>query len=156
MFTCKKLYPDFPFAHRQHNHDGHCAFIHGHNWGFEFTFGARQLDDNQFVVDFGKLKWLRDWLNHMFDHTLVLNADDPQLEYLKKTLATVGGKLPSCGLADIRVVPNCGAEGLARFLYEEIDRMIRARTGDRVYIYSVSVLEDSKNSATFNPHLCQH
>ena len=43
--TCSKRYSDIPFAHRQHKHDGHCAFIHGHNWAFELTFVATSLDE---------------------------------------------------------------------------------------------------------------
>ena len=52
MLTCKKSYRDIPFAHRQHHHDGHCAFIHGHNWDITLTFACSKTDANGFVVDF--------------------------------------------------------------------------------------------------------
>jgi len=138
MITCSKKYTDLPFAHRQHNHKGHCAFIHGHNWSFEFTFGAKRLDENNFVIDFGKLKWLKDWLNQMFDHTLLLNQDDPMLEYFKKYLLNY---------ADIRVVPSASSEGLAAFVFAEVGQLLLARTDERVFLVSLKVYEDEKNAA---------
>ena len=60
--TCTKTYFDVPFAHRQHLHDGHCSFIHGHNWDIRVTFGCERTDENGFVVDFGKLKFLKAWI----------------------------------------------------------------------------------------------
>lgn len=80
--TCKKRYDDIPFAHRQWNHKGHCAHIHGHNWSFEFEFVSKSLDANGFVVDFGKLQFLKNWLNETFDHKLVISKDDPKLPLL--------------------------------------------------------------------------
>jgi 6-pyruvoyltetrahydropterin/6-carboxytetrahydropterin synthase len=165
MFTCTKKFTDFPFAHRQHNHGGHCRFIHGHNWAFEFTFASRERDRNGFVVDFGDLKWIKDFLTDMFDHTLVLNLDDPALGYLKAALVpeqeavslAFNTPLLAHPFADIRVVPNAGAEGLADFVFEEINRRILSYTNERVFLVSVTVFEDSKNSATFrNPNVCSH
>lgn len=144
MITCSKIYKDIPFAHRQHNHDGHCRFIHGHNWAFKFTFGAAELDENGFVVDFGKLKWLKTWLDAAFDHSLVLNIDDPQREHLEAVLEKTE-------LAEILWVPNCGAEGLAQWLLEKVSEMLRHQTADRkqgtVYLLEVEVFEDERNSA---------
>ena len=76
MLTCRKTYSDIPFAHRQHRHDGHCALIHGHNWAFTLTFACTAPDENGFVVDFGKLKFLRHWITTHLDHACVFNADD--------------------------------------------------------------------------------
>ena len=144
--TCTKIYSDMPFAHRQWRHDGHCALIHGHNWTFEITFSANQLDVNGFVVDFGKLKPLKSWLDSMFDHTLVLSADDPQLAMLKHNLQS------NC-FAKVVAVPNCGAEGLARYLFHQINERLDIVVADYdvrdVQVYRVVVREDSKNFATY-------
>ena len=94
MTTCKKIYTDIPWAHRQHRHDGHCAFIHGHNWSIAITFGATTLDENGFVVDFGKLKFLERWIDEHLDHACVFNADDP----MKEKLLAVGGAVLAAGL----------------------------------------------------------
>lgn len=154
-FTCSKKISGLPFAHRQHNHKGHCSLIHGHNWAFEFVFACRELDACGFVVDFGDLKWLKTWLEDHFDHTLVLNLDDPMMPYIRDTLTTSAagqmGLLPmgGAGLAEIILVPNCGAEGLAVFVFEEIDRLLLARYDGRVFLDAVVVYEDEKNSATY-------
>lgn len=144
MVVCRKLYTDLPFAHRQHMHDGHCALIHGHNWSFEFTFGADRLDPNGFVVDFGKLGWLRDFLEELFDHTLVLNADDPHLEGLEEAL---GGGDHSPMFAKIVILPDVSCEGLAKYLFEKVNMQL-AGFARGVRVQEVTVYEDQKNSAT--------
>lgn len=151
MLHCTKLYADFPFAHRQPAHDGHCALIHGHNWSFEFTFACEQLEKGTgFVVDFGKLKWLKDRLNELFDHTLVLNEDDPELAYLAIALRVPQGTPHR--LARIVRVPDCSCEGLAVYLRKLVNRWLQdvpgaAERGLRVA--RVVVFEDSKNSASY-------
>ncbi len=139
--TCTKRYADLPFAHRQPHHAGHCARIHGHSWAFEFTFSAKERDACGFVLDFGSLKWLRQWIEERFDHTLVLSADDPFLQTLQTQL---GGLL----LANVQVVPDCSSEGIASFLMHEITLLLREATRGRVTLSKVVVHEDSKNSAT--------
>ncbi|WP_083270409.1 6-pyruvoyl trahydropterin synthase family protein [Lacunisphaera limnophila] len=143
--TCKKVYTDIPWAHRQHRHDGHCAFIHGHNWSIGVTFGCTQLDENGFVVDFGKLKFLKDWINDRLDHACVFNREDP----LKEALVAVGG----AKAWKIYVVECCSCEGMAKHIFEVFDELIRQYTQDRAYVVSVEVVEDSKNSARYTGDL---
>jgi 6-pyruvoyltetrahydropterin/6-carboxytetrahydropterin synthase len=157
MITCTKKYSEFPFAHRQHNHDGHCRLIHGHNFDFEFTFGCEQLDENGFVIDFGKLKHLKEWLTKHFDHTLVLNERDPMLPHLQEALSDCSSTRirPDLELSKIVVVPNCGAEGLAQWLLMEANRNFfghaqRLYAARHVEVVKVTVYEDSRNSATFS------
>ena len=157
MITCTKRFDNIPFAHRQPNHDGHCSLIHGHNWSFEFEFAAlidgpgsrlavdsydlHQIDKNGFVVDFGNLKWLKQWLDEQFDHALVLNEEDPYLNQLHGWLMTLQPPL-----AKITPVPNCGAEGLASYVSGFV-RSVLQNSG-RVKLVRLTVFEDSKNSAT--------
>lgn len=154
MITATKKFIGFPFAHRQHTHPGHCRFIHGHNWDFTFTFGSGSLDNNGFVIDFGALKWLKEWLESQFDHTLVLNENDPALEFLRKGLTDSNGCLADIEdhypFAKITVVPNCGAEGLAKYLHTEVNRLLTCRTPGRdVWVLAVTVHENERNSATY-------
>ncbi len=141
MITCRKIYTDIPFAHRQHRHDGHCRFIHGHNWSIALTFGCRVPDENGFVVDFGKLKYLKDWITRHLDHACVFNRDDP----LREPLTEVGGD----AAWKTYVVESCSCEGLARHLFEVFDPMVRAHTGDRAFVLEIEVVEDSRNSGTY-------
>lgn len=142
MFTCSKEYRDIPFAHRQHNHDGHCALIHGHNWGFKFTFAADQLDENGFVFDFGKLKTLKNRLD-LFDHALAINQDDPERTYLKRAL--------DGSFARIVTVPSGSAEGLAKLFWKMADDAVQSESGGRVRCVECVCMEDAKNSATYRP-----
>lgn len=141
MTTCKKIYTDIPWAHRQHRHDGHCALIHGHNWTIAITFGATTLDANGFVVDFGKLKFLEHWIDEHLDHACVFNADDP----MKDALLAVGGP----ALWKPYVVESCSCEGMARHLFDVFDRLVREATHGRVAVVAIDLAEDAKNSARY-------
>jgi 6-pyruvoyltetrahydropterin/6-carboxytetrahydropterin synthase len=142
MLTCKKTYCDIPFAHRQHNHDGHCALIHGHNWGITLTFTCSETDKNGFVVDFGKLKYLKTWIDENLDHACLFNASDPEKDAL---LASVGH------LFKPYILPNSSCEGIAQHIHSIFDAMVRKETANRVWIVEVEIVEDSKNSACYRP-----
>ena len=142
MKTCTKSYTDIPFAHRAPLHDGHCKLIHGHNWSFVITFAARETDVNGFVMDFGKLLLLREELFVLFDHTLVLNEGDPIVEDIQKFLR-------AHNIGNVRLLPDCSCEGIAKFVFDLADSFVRKATGSRAHVQSVTVQEDSKNSATY-------
>jgi 6-pyruvoyltetrahydropterin/6-carboxytetrahydropterin synthase len=142
MLTCSKTYADIPFAHRQHRHSGHCAFIHGHNWSLTFTFACREPDENGFVVDFGGLKFIRLWIEKNLDHACLFNADDPMKEVLFEAAPTVWKAV---------VVPNCSCEGLAQWVFQSVDPLVREQTGDRVWLAAVEVGEDTRNAARYTP-----
>jgi len=146
MFTCEKTYADIPFAHRQHRHDGHCAFIHGHNWSFTFTFGCRELDECGFVVDFGKLKELKAWIDNTFDHACLFNKDDPMAQQLADMLAQDGRALFKPYL-----VEQCSSEGIAKHIFEKADALIKRMSDGRAFVVRTLVTEDSRNSATYQP-----
>lgn len=138
-FTITKRYENIPFAHRLHKHDGQCRFIHGHNWSVEFTFSASKRDDNGFILDFGKLEWIKTELE-IFDHALVLAMGDPLL--LDPTINTY---------ARIVTVPDATTEGLAFFFFDRLNSRLKQRTWDRVWLTKVTVWEDNKNFASYEP-----
>ena len=144
MKTCTKVFADIPFAHRAPNHDGHCKLVHGHNWQLAITFYApeQETDKNGFVLDFGKMGFIKDLLNAKFDHALVLNVDDPLLDHFDRFLTAQG-------LQNITVVPDCSCEGLAQYFYDEINKLLHINTAGRVRVLRVSLQEDSKNSADY-------
>lgn len=147
--TCTKVFPEVPFAHRQPSHKGHCALIHGHNWRFEITFGANELDECGFVVDFGKMQFIKDMLEEL-DHALLLNFNDPELKFLTDTLDG----------AFARVVPvrDCSSEGLAVDFLNKINKLFSEHhpktpffadcVNRNVRAIRVTVYEDEKNCAT--------
>ncbi len=141
MFTCKKTYSDVPFAHRQHTHDGHCAFIHGHNWSITLTFACHETDENGFVIDFGKLKYIKNWIDEHLDHACLFNQEDSDAQ---KALKDHGN------LFKIYTLPNNSCEGIAEHLHGIFDDMVRSEMNERVWITEVEITEDSKNSATYS------
>ena len=142
MFTCTKTFTDIPFAHRQPSHDGHCRFIHGHNWSFKFTFGCEVLDEKGFVVDFGELKFIRHWLEENLDHAFVYNMGDTESERILQSFP---------GQFKPYLVESCSAEGLAKHAFDQISAQLKAHHGDRVTLLSVEVAEDSRNAANYCP-----
>jgi 6-pyruvoyltetrahydropterin/6-carboxytetrahydropterin synthase len=143
MITCSKTYRDIPLSHRQPFHKGRCSRLHGHSWAITLTFEAEELDDNGFVIDFGELHFIEDWINGHLDHGIVLCQDDPCKD---KLLA-----LEETGLLKITWVKSASCEGIARFLFETFNPMVSDRTNGRVSLQSIHLEEDSKNSATYQP-----
>ena len=109
MITCSKSYRDIPLSHRQPNHNGRCSRLHGHSWSITLTFEAEELDENGFVVDFGDLHFIEDWIDQHLDHATAVWENDPKLSELKA--------LEADGLIKLVLVPSASCEGIAQFLY---------------------------------------
>lgn len=138
-----KSFGEYPFAHRQPSHSGHCAHIHGHNWSFILCLQADHLDSNGFVFDFGKFGPVKEWLKQNFDHTTVLEESDPVIAQLVP--------LQQSGMIRMIIAPSASCEGIAAMFYEYVQSFLEAQgVAARVSIHHVTVTEDLKNSATFN------
>jgi 6-pyruvoyltetrahydropterin/6-carboxytetrahydropterin synthase len=140
-YTLTKTYDNLKAAHRQWRHAGHCSFVHGENWTLDITFQTKELDYQNFVYDFGALRPLRSQLESIFDHTLLIDADDPARSFFEE--------MHERKLADVRFLPSSGAEGLAKYVFDIADQFIREATTQRVHCLKVSVYEDSRNQATY-------
>lgn len=136
-----KTYDNLKAAHRQWRHSGHCSFVHGENWRLDITLRAEELDHQNFVYDFGALRPLRQKIDECFDHTLLLDADDPERAFFENMHAKK--------LADVRFLPSSGAEGIAQWVFELVDEYISNDTAGRVRCVKVVVYEDMRNSATY-------
>lgn len=141
MLICTKTYFDIPFAHRQHLHDGHCSFVHGHNWDISVSFGCERTDENGFVIDFGKVKFIKKWIDEHLDHACVFSVDD-----------TVAAKLVAAAPEawNVYYAKECSCEGLARHLFEIFDALVRQNTNSRAWVVAVEVSEDKKNTARYS------
>jgi len=139
-FTMTKTYTDLPCSHRAWRHPGHCRFIHGYSRSYTLVFAADSLDGCGFVVDFSSLKPLKAVLDHLFDHTMLINADDPELELFKT--------LHERGIVDLRILDHCGMEGGARLVWELADALVREQTGGRAWCISCEARENVKNAVT--------
>ena len=127
-------------AFRQWRADSHCNLIHGYALQFELTFGSTGLDEKNWVVDFGGLKELKEWLKHMFDHTYLVAKDDPEMDTVLL--------LEDRNLIDMRLVDAVGCERFAELTFDKASSIIADKYGDRCWVESVTVREHESNSAT--------
>lgn len=142
-FKSTKRFTGFPCTHRQWRADSHCRFVHGYSREFYFEFAARELTKEGWVVDFGGLKEIKQWLSYMFDHTFLVSQDDPELPAFTA--------LDKTGALQLRIMPNAGMEGSAQYVYEHASKILRDLYGDRAWITLVEVRENENNSAIFTP-----
>ena len=120
-YTSSKTYRNYPCAHRQWKHEGHCAYIHGYSREFTFHFKANQRDKHGWVVGFGDLKPLKEWLDYMFDHTLLIAEDDPELSLFQS--------MHENGVCDLRILPDNSIEGCAKYIWNYTNELIQKITG---------------------------
>ncbi len=143
-FTSTKRFIGFPCTHRQWKADSHCKYVHGYSREFYFEFSCNELSDEFWVMDFGGLKEVKQWLEHMFDHTFLIAENDPYRANFEQ--------MDKDGVIQLRILPNPGMEGTAKFVYEKVNQMVSDLTNSRVWVSKVEVRENEKNSAYFKPN----
>ena len=100
---------EFCYGHRLLNYDGKCRHLHGHNGKAVIVMEREKLDDRGMVVDFTDIKKsLRTWIDDELDHRMILNEQDPALEYLRSI------NEPFFTIAD-----NPTAENIAKLIYKQ-------------------------------------
>ena len=142
-----KSYYNLPVAHMQwfdcdqtgEPLTGPCAKWHGYDRSVHFEFSG-EVDEHGWIVGFGDLKPLKEFLEYYFDHTALIGADDPRLDKAYKAHAD--------GLVDLRVLPyGVSMEMSSIFIWEQVNPFIYRTTGTRAYVSRVECREHEKNSA---------
>jgi len=128
-------------AFRQPQAKSHCRFLHGYRLTAKFWFGCNELDENNWVVDFGGLKGLKDKLQQHFDHTTIISKNDPFLDDFND--------LNRKGVIDLRIDDGVGIEMFAKKCFDIADIYVSAMTNDRCNVEKVEVWEHESNSATY-------
>ena len=128
-------------AFRQPRAESHCRLIHGYRLLGKFWFESNELDDNNWVVDFGSLKLLKKMLEHQFDHTFCVDEEDPHLELFRE--------LAEKDIVDIRVMKGgVGIERTAEWcLSAANDFLFDQNFINKPVCTKVEVWEHEKNSA---------
>tara|TARA_B100000475_G_scaffold149820_1_gene111229 strand:- start:898 stop:1296 length:399 start_codon:yes stop_codon:yes gene_type:complete len=111
--------------------------VHGYSRSFTLWFAATELDACGFVVDFSSLRPLDQQLRDQFDHTFLVNADDPLMDEWQR--------LYSLGAIDLRVMENVGMEATAALVWEWANVLLRERDGGRTCCWAVEARENSSN-----------
>ncbi len=141
-YTCCKHFSGYPCCHRQWKHPGHCRFVHGYSRGFSFWFAAKELDPFGFVVDFSSLKPLEERLKSQFDHTFLINFDDPLLSEWQK--------LHEAEALDLRVMENVGMESSAALVWKWANELLLERDGGRTCCWKTMASENEANTAFYD------
>lgn len=130
-------------AYRQWRAASHCRFIHGYPLAFSFKFEADTLDDNHWVMDFGNLKSVKQWLELRFDHKLCVANDDPEIGVFRD--------LERRGLAQVAYMDHVGCEAFAEMVYHYCASYLRQQNiAPRVRLLSCFCHEHEGNSAGFD------
>lgn len=159
-WTSTKTYHDaFPVAYRQWRADRKsgkgedeaysaseipgCNVIHGYALTIHLEFSGNNLDQRNWIVDFGGLREFKGMLDEWFDHTLLVATDDPMYDELTK--------LHELRLAKVVEVEATGCEALSNFLYEFLNGpngyLRTMGYGEEIWCSKVEVRENNKNSA---------
>ena len=151
-FQSTKIFDGFSTVFRQWKADTtHCRFLHGYGVSFKIYFEG-ELDHRNWVWDFGGMKRAtnkidgmtpKEWMDYMFDHTVVIAEDDPFINAFKQ--------MEEAGVAQIRIVEAVGAERFAQFVYDKLQPFVDAETEGRVRVAKVEFREHDKNNAIYVP-----
>jgi 6-pyruvoyltetrahydropterin/6-carboxytetrahydropterin synthase len=141
-FTVTKTYGHelgLSAAFRQWRSDSHCRYIHGYALSFELTFAADGLDKNNWVIDFGNLKPIKEYLVNSYDHRLIVAQDDPAIEALQE--------LADDGVVSLSIAKHTGCESFASETFEWVNYWL-LENHPGVTLLSVTVREHGANAAT--------
>ena len=149
-FKSTKVFDGFSTVFRQHKaEDTHCRFLHGYAVSFKVTFEG-DLDERNWVFDFGGMKRAntkidgmtpKAWMDYMFDHTVILAEDDPELNFFRD--------MDGEEVVQLRIIPATGAEQFAKYIYEKLNKFVKIETKGRVKVTQVEFMENQKNSAIY-------
>lgn len=153
-YISTKLFDNYSVALRQHKaQHSHCHKLHGYALKFKVWFAAnepleeKQLDDMNWIVDYGGFKappqgnGLKDWLNYMFDHTCLIEKDDPCLDIFQQ--------MEQMGLLQLRIMEKMGAESCAKLVYDKFNDTLSKTDGARCKVIKVECFENDSNSSIY-------
>ena len=150
-FQSSKVFDGFSTVFRQWKATTtHCRFVHGYGISFKVYFEG-ELDERNWVWDFGGMKRAKtqidgkspkEWMDYMFDHTLVVAEDDPELRAFQQ--------MDVAGVAQVRVIEATGAEKFAEYIYNKLNKFVDTETEGRVRVTKVKFMEHVKNAACFS------
>ena len=150
-FQSSKVFDGFSTVFRQWRaKETHCRFVHGYGVSFKVYFEG-ELDHRNWVWDLGGMKRAKTqidgmspkaWMDYMFDHTLIVAEDDPEVEAFKQ--------MDKAGVAQVRVIPATGAEKFAEYIYTKLNDFVKTETDGRVRVTKVKFAEHGKNAAYYS------
>lgn len=144
MYISTKTFDNYSVALRQWKaQHSHCQLLHGYALKFKVWFTSETLDDMNWVVDFGGFKHngLKDWMNLMFDHTTLIQIDDPAKDIFEQ--------MEQMGLCKVHFMDKMGCESLAELVFNKFNDTLSKQDAGRSKVIKVEVFENEKNSAIY-------
>ena len=149
-YQSSKVFDGFSTVFRQWKAETtHCRFVHGYGISFKVYFEG-DLDERNWVWDFGGMKRAKtqidgkspkEWMDYMFDHTLIVAEDDPFIKAFQQ--------MEEAGVAQVRIIPATGAEKFAEYIYNKLNKFVDTETEGRVRVTKVKFMEHGKNAACY-------
>ncbi len=149
-YQSSKVFDGFSTVFRQWKAETtHCRFVHGYGISFKVYFEG-ELDERNWVWDFGGMKRAKTlidgkqpkaWMGYMFDHTMIIAADDPEVQAFQQ--------MDAVGVAQVRIIPATGAEKFAEYIYNKLNEFVKTETDNRVRVTKVKFMEHGKNAAYY-------
>lgn len=153
-YLSTKLFDNYSVAIRQWKaQHSHCQLLHGYALKFKVWFASNepleenQLDDMNWIVDYGGFKQppqgngLKAWMDHMWDHTLLIQKDDPY--------ADIFVQMEQMGLAKVHLLDKMGAESCAKLVYDKFNEVLAKTDAGRCKCVKVECFENDKNSSIY-------
>lgn len=120
----------------------HCCLLHGYAIAVRLVFEADELDERNWVIDFGGFRKIKDYLTDTFDHKLIVAVDDPRLDDIIAL-----GRL---GIADVVVMNRVGCEAFSSEIADVVQGFLEVGgMAGRVRLVSVEVQEHGANAAAY-------
>jgi len=114
----------FAAGHALRGYRGKCENPHGHNYKVRVTLAGESLDNIGLLLDFREVKDVMNAVIDRLDHQY-LNDVEPF----------------------VRLNPS--AENMAKYFYDEIGTMLKARTDGRVWVRQIKLWETDTTTATY-------
>lgn len=157
-YQSTKIFDNYSVAIRQHKAiHSHCQLLHGYALKFQAIFESvekdvdKQLDEMNWIMDYGGFKstdatptpgnGLKDWMNNMWDHTTLIEKDDPHLESFKF--------LEEMGACKLIIMDKIGAESAAKLVFDKFNERLALTGGGRVKCVRVECWETDRNSSIY-------
>lgn len=130
-----------------------CALLHGYAFEIKVWFASneedidKQLDDMNWIVDYGGFKpapkgnGLRAWLDDMFDHTTLIEKDDPYLDFFQTAAME--------GLMKLVIMDKMGAESVAKLIFDKFNDVLSKTDAGRCKVIKVECFENDHNSSIY-------
>jgi 6-pyruvoyltetrahydropterin/6-carboxytetrahydropterin synthase len=153
-YISTKLFENYSVAIRQYKAaHSHCQLLHGYALKFKVWFASNepleenQLDDMNWIVDYGGFKdkpvgnGLKAWMDHMWDHTTLIQKDDPYADIFEQ--------LGQMGLAKVHLLEKMGAESNAKLVFDHFNEVLSKTDAGRCKVIKVECFENDNNSSIY-------